>query len=82
MSSSPPPGSGTGSVSRRFEETIDKIEAELRQAIGYMNDTIVPQVRRESIVAMRKMAETLTNMADGFECRTPQPPSQPRNPQH
>ena len=80
MSSNPPPGPGPGGVGRRFEDTIDKIEAELRQAIGYVNDTVVPQVRRESIVAMRKMAETLANLADRFERGTPQPPSQPRDP--
>ncbi len=80
MSSYSPPGAG--GVGRRFEETIDKIEAELKQAVGYVNDTVVPQVRRESILAMRKMAESLTNLADRFERGTSQPPSQPKDPQH
>lgn len=79
--SSYPPGPGGSGVGRRIEETIDKIEAELRQAIGYMNDSIVPHVRRESITAMRKMAVTLENLADRFE-KAPQPPSQPKDPVH
>ncbi len=78
MSTNPPPGPGVG---RRFEEAIDKIEAELKQAIGYVNDTVVPQVRRESILAMRKMAESLTSLADRCERGASQPPTQPKDPQ-
>ena len=81
MSSYPPPGPGAGGVGRRFEEAIDRIEKELRQAIGYVNDAVVPQVRRESISAMRKMAETLENLADRFEKGAPQPPTKPKDPQ-
>ena len=74
------PGPGGSGVGRRFEETIDKIEAELRQAIGHVNDSIVPHVRKESIAAMRKMAVTLQNLADRFE-KAPQPPSQAKDPE-
>jgi hypothetical protein len=81
MSTNPPPGPGATGVGRRFEEAIDKIEAELKQAIGYVNDTVVPQVRRESILAMRKMAESLTSLADRCERGASQPPTQPKDPQ-
>jgi hypothetical protein len=66
MSTYPPPP-GAGGAGRRFEETIDRIEAELRNAVDYMNDRVVPHVRRESIAAMRRMAETLGHLADRME---------------
>jgi hypothetical protein len=73
MSTYPPPGSGPGpapgqgSVGRRIEEAVELIEMELRHAIGYVNDAVVPQVRRESISAMRSLSDTLRNLADRFE---------------
>ena len=64
MSTYPPPGPGAG---RRFEEVIDRIEAEVKNAVDYMNDTVVPHVRKESVTAMRRMAETLGKLADRME---------------
>ena len=79
MSTTPPPGGPFASFwGRRIEEAIELIEMELRHAIGYMNDAVVPQVRKESIAAMRRMAETLRNLADRFE-QGQQPPKGPRN---
>jgi hypothetical protein len=69
----PPPGPYPGGVGQRLEEAIELIEMELRHAIAYVNDAVVPQVRRESITAMRKMSDTLRNLADRIE-KTPQPP--------
>ncbi len=40
---------------------------ELRHAVAYVNDAVVPQVRKESITAMRKMSDTLRNLADRIE---------------
>jgi hypothetical protein len=68
MSSYPPPG--PGGAGRRFEDAIGRVEAELRNAVDYMNDRVVPQVRRESIAAMRRMAETLGKLADRVERNT------------
>jgi hypothetical protein len=76
----PPPGPGPGSgpawgpggVGHRLEEAIELIEMELRHAIEYVNDAVIPQVRAESISAMRKAADTLRNLADRME--------QPRGP--
>ena len=48
----PPPGPGVG---HRIEEAMELIEMELRHAIEYVNDAVIPQVRSESIVAMRKV---------------------------
>ena len=57
-------GSGT---SRRIEEAVERIEMELRGAIAYVNGNVLPEVRRESIVAMRTIAGTLRDLADRME---------------
>lgn len=67
MNTYPPPGPGTGGVGQRIEEAMELIEMELRHAIAYVNDAVVPQVRNESITAMRKMSDTLRNLADRIE---------------
>ncbi len=83
MSAYPPPGpdaSGSdagrqdvGGVGRRIEEAVELIEMEPRHTIAYINDAVVPQVRRESVSALRAAADTLRNLADRFEQST-QPP--------
>ncbi len=87
MSTYPPPPPGPGGVGRRLEEAIELIEMELRHAIAYVNDAIVPQVRRESISAMRSVADTLRNLADRMDrsagganpSAPPNPPKDPRS---
>ncbi len=70
----PPPGSPfePGGVGHRLEEAIELIEMELRHAVAYVNDAVIPQVRSESISAMRKVSDTLRNLADRMD--------QPRGP--
>jgi len=60
-------------VGQRIEEAVERIEMELRHAIGYVNDAVIPQVRSESITAMRKVAEKLKELADRMD--------QPKGPQ-
>jgi hypothetical protein len=60
-------------VGRRIEEAVELIEMELRHTIAYVNDAVVPQVRKESITAMRKLSDTLRNLADRMD--------QPKGPQ-
>jgi len=60
-------------VGHRLEEAIELIEMELRHAVAYVNDAVIPQVRGESISAMRKVSDTLRNLADRLE-------QQPRGP--
>ncbi len=74
MGTYPPPG--PGGVGRRIEEAVELIEMELRHAITYVNDAVIPQVRRESISAMRNVAETLRDLADRIE---KSPPKDPRS---
>jgi hypothetical protein len=83
MSTTPPPGPGPawgpgpGGVGRRIEEAVELIEMELRHAVAYVNDAVIPQVRRESISAMRSLSDTLKNLADRFERH--QPPKGPQS---
>jgi hypothetical protein len=69
MSTNYTPGGGGPTIGQRIDEAIELIEMELRHAIGYVNDAVIPQVRRESISAMRTAADTLRNLADRFEQR-------------
>jgi len=77
MSTYPPPGSGQvlAAFGRRIEEAVELIEMELRHTIAYVNDAVIPQVRRESISALRTVADTLRNLADrvGKRRRTDRP---------
>ncbi len=59
--------SGPGGVGSRIEEAVELIEMELRHAIAYVNDAVVPQVRKESITALRTTADKLRDLADRFE---------------
>lgn len=77
MSTTPPPGPPPGGVGQRIEEAMELIEMELRHAIAYVNDAVIPQVRRESIAAMRTVADRLRDLADHIENRN-QPPRGPQ----
>jgi hypothetical protein len=78
MGAYPPYGPGPGGVGRRIEEAIELIEMELRHAAAYVNDAVIPQVRTESISAMRKAADALRNFADRLDSTPPNPPQGPR----
>lgn len=89
MSSYPPPGPGFGGVGQRIEEAIELIEMELRHAAAYVNAAVIPQVRSESISALRNVANSLRNFADRLDKQqaeqqarqqTPPPPVQPKDP--
>lgn len=74
----PPPGPPTGSVGQRIDEAIELIQMELQHAIAYVNDAVIPQVRAESISALRTVSDRLRELADRFEQKGPQPPTDPR----
>lgn len=68
MSTPNAPGwGGPPTLGQRIDEALELIQMELRHAIAYVNDAVVPQVRKESIGAMRAAADTLRNLADRFE---------------
>jgi hypothetical protein len=74
MSSVPPPGPGMGGVGRRIEEAIELIEMELRHAAAYVNDSVIPQVRAESITALRSASDAMRRFADRLDQQNPPPP--------
>jgi len=65
MGTYPPPG--PDSIGRRIEEAVELIEMELRHTIAYVNDAVIPQVRSESVSALRTVSEKLRELADRFE---------------
>ena len=80
MSSYPPPGPGVGSVGQRIEEAIELIEMEVRHAAAYINAAVIPQVRAESIAALRNVANSLRNFADRLDRQQPQAQAPPPPP--
>jgi K+-sensing histidine kinase KdpD len=89
MSSYPPPGPGFGGVGQRIEEAIELIEMELRHAAAYVNQAVIPQVRKESIFALRNVANSLRTFADRLDAQQQAqqqhaqqqaPPPAPRDP--
>ncbi len=67
MSTNTPPNWGGPSIGQRLDEALERIQLELRQAAAYVNDAVIPQVRRESIQGLRTASEALRNLADRFE---------------
>ncbi|MGA3081490.1 MAG: hypothetical protein ABSD44_08925 [Terracidiphilus sp.] len=63
----PPPGPPFGGVGSRIEEAVELIEMELRHAVAYVNAAVIPQVRSESISALRTVSDKLRELADRFE---------------
>jgi hypothetical protein len=72
MSSYPPPRPPMGGLGSRIEEAVELIEMELRHAAAYVNDAVLPQVRSESISALRNVAESLRSFADRLDRQSPQ----------
>jgi len=75
MSSYPPPGPPMGGLGSRIEEAIELIEMEFRHAAAYVNDAVLPQVRSESISALRNVADSLRSFADRLDRKPPPNPN-------
>jgi hypothetical protein len=82
LSTAPPPWPGPGGVGKRIEEAIELIEMEVRHAAAYVNAAVIPQVRSESISALRNVANSLKSFADKLDRQqSPAPGPQPPNPE-
>ncbi len=73
----PPGGPSPDGVAQRIEEAIELIEMEIRHAAAYINAAVVPEVRRESVSALRNISNTLRNFADRLDQKSPNPPPPP-----
>jgi hypothetical protein len=80
MSTNNTPNWGEPSIGKRLDEAIELIQMELRHAITYVNDAVIPQVRRESIQGLRTAADTLRSLADRFERQSNAPAAPSGNP--
>lgn len=54
-------------LASRVGTMTGKAEAELRRIIAYLNDEVVPGVRKHSFTALRRAGEQLTRLADSME---------------
>ncbi len=52
-----------------FGEAADRMEADLKDVIKYLNDEVVPQVRDHSSKALRVAARELARLADYMDDR-------------
>lgn len=73
----PSSGAPKRSWEQRLHETGNRIEDDLRKVLNYINDEVVPDVRRNGSDALRAAAAELQRLAqkmDDRAGRTPPPP--------
>ena len=51
----------------KVQETAARAEAEVRRLIEYMNDEVVPDVRKQSSTALRAAADRLHELAQTLD---------------
>lgn len=54
-------------VEAKFSEKMPRVEEEVKKVIGYLNDEVVPDVRKNSSRALRAAAEQLAKLADRLD---------------
>ena len=63
-----------GGADRRWEERLadagGRVEEELRRAVRFLDDEVVPEVRRNSSTALRAAAERLRQLAERLDDET------------
>lgn len=59
-------GGGKG-WEERFQEAGSRLEEELRRAIRFVDEEVVPEVRRGGSVALRTASEELRKLADRMD---------------
>ena len=51
----------------RFQEASSRLEEELRRAVRFVDDEVVPEVRRGGSTALRTAADELRKLADRLD---------------
>ena len=59
--------SGKSVWGQRLEAVGTQAETEVRRAIAYFNDEIVPEVRRDGVRAMQGLAAEMRKLADRLD---------------
>lgn len=54
---------------RRLHEAANTVEEELRRVLAFLNDEVVPEVRQNGSVALRKAAAELERLARSMDDR-------------
>lgn len=77
MVDQPDEGKGNGrfedfgkKVDQRFNQVLPRVEEEVKKAISYLNDEVVPQVRQGSSQALHATAEWLRKLAEQLDDRS------------
>jgi hypothetical protein len=52
---------------RQMEEILASADAEVREAVAYVDRVVIPEVRRESAGALRELAVYLDRLADKID---------------
>ena len=67
-----------------WEQTLtdlgDQAEAEVKRVVAYLNDEIVPEIRRDSSRVLRATADELVKLAQRMEARRSSSPPHPEQP--
>lgn len=63
-------------VDARVGNVAPRVEEEVRRVIDYLNDQVVPQVRRNSSSALRAAAEQLSRLAVRLDENQSSPPDE------
>jgi hypothetical protein len=64
---SPDPSNSSNSFDQRLQEAARRAEEELRRFVRYLDDEVVPEVRRNSSSALRTAALHLQKLADNMD---------------
>jgi hypothetical protein len=56
-------------LSRKIGQTVGEMEKEAEKLVNYLNAEVVPAVREQSTVGLRKAAEKLAEFADYLDDR-------------
>lgn len=62
-------GTAKGPWEQRLENVGVRVEEDLRKLVQYINDEVVPEVRRNGSEALRSAAAELARLADRMEHR-------------
>jgi len=87
MNSGRVPGEPKQPWQERLHEASARVEEDLRNVISYINDEVVPDVRRHGSAALRTAAQELRKLAERLEAhsdpsaegRRTAPPASPPN---
>ena len=64
---------GAAAWEEKLHDAGSRIEDELRKVVAYINDEVVPEVRRNGSVALRSAAQELEKLAQKMEERRARP---------